>query len=354
MRLAGALPVVAELPVFSEVGYGTMAFPDWLVRAVIARTQAHHHDPGPYVTWIHPQPFLNGDRGWLGPHINLNHLGEHIDWCHEMAHRTLTTVGIWNAGADHANPNLMDDLIPPAVTADANALFREGTGTKTCPSGAAASGRCRGFCTNDPYERDTQHSFIYVLEAYLLDGDGLRDLIWDDLRAGSDLLQRKYDWVRRHVFGGAEFRRSAAPLVLVALTNLHSGKALDVAGRDLGDHAGLQQYSPHGGDNQRWTLQTDQEGRVQLTARHSGKCLDVADSSREDGARVQLFTCHRGANQLWRLVPDGHGAVEIVAEHSGKCLEVAGWSTADRAVVQQYRRHGGANQKWRVDVVSPF
>lgn len=351
--LSGALPAVADLPVFSEVGYGTMAYPDWLVRAVVARTQAYHHDPGPYVTWIHPQAFQGGVRGWLGPHINLNHLGDHIDWVHEMAHRTLTTVGIWNAGASPANPNLMNDLIPPAVTAGANALFREGTGTKECPGGAAASGRCRGFCTNDPYERDTQHAFTYVLEEYLRDGDGLRDLVWDDLRAGSDLLQRKYDWVRHHVFGGAEFSRSAAPLTLVTLTNLHSGKALDVVGRDLGDHAGLQQYAPHAGDNQRWTLLTDQEGRAQLKARHSGKCLDVAYSGTEDGARVQLYTGHGRANQLWRLV-DGHGAVEIVAEHSGKCLEVAGWSTADRAVVQQYSRHGGANQKWRVDVVSPF
>ncbi|MCB0068768.1 MAG: RICIN domain-containing protein [Caldilineaceae bacterium] len=269
-----------------------------------------------------------------------------------MGHRLASSIGIWDKGAAHVNPNLMGDLIADAVVTDANSLFGTATNAAgTCDLGSAGGGRCRGFTgiAANYDAQSVQHAWIYIIYYYMKDADFLRQLAYDDLRAGVDLLKRKYDWVRRHIFRGVEFSRDNVPLPVATIINRHSGKALDVVKWDLNDHAALQQYAAHGGDNQRWALRPDGEGCYQLMAMHSGKCLDVAASSQADGAAVQLYSGHSGGNQKWSLIPDSQGYFEIVAKHSGKCLEVAGWGTADRAPVQQYARHGGANQKWRLD-----
>jgi Ricin-type beta-trefoil lectin domain-like len=77
------------------------------------------------------------------------------------------------------------------------------------------------------------------------------------------------------------------PMVVAA----HSGKCLDVAGGDTEDQANIQQFTTHGGDNQRWhqTLVGMSSGSpvsnglfpvVVLRAAHSGKALDVAGASK--------------------------------------------------------------------------
>ena len=342
------LPPVTELPVISEIGFGTMALPDWLMRPIFTRTMRSAGETGPYYTWVHTQQI----RAYFGPHLNIDFAADYLVWHEEMGHRLASSIGIWDKGAAHVNPNLMGDLIADAVVTDANSLFGTATNAAgTCDLGSAGGGRCRGFTgiAANYDAQSVQHAWIYIIYYYMKDADFLRQLAYDDLRAGVDLLKRKYEWVRRHIFRGAEFSQDNVPLPVATIINRHSGKALDVVKWDLNDHAALQQYAAHGGDNQRWALRPDGEGCYQLMAMHSGKCLDVAASSQADGAAVQLYSGHSGGNQKWSLIPDSQGYFEIVAKHSGKCLEVAGWGTADRAPVQQYARHGGANQKWRLD-----
>ncbi len=351
------VPAVTDLAVYSETGIGSMTYPDWLIREGVQRTLDHLGWGRPYFTWIHGQVFQNGSAAYYGPEINVNHLSRHLAWVHEMGHRLVSSAGIWSSGQGPSNPPLLGAILPAAATAAANTLFDTATDRAgTCHGDRDALGRCRGFDgTVGPDEiTGTQHALIYVMESYVRDGDLLRERAYDDLRAGDDLLLRKYEWIRDHLFHGAEFSALAAPLVVVALVNKHSGKALDVVGRDIEDHALVQQYAAHGGDNQRWALIPDGAGHYHLTAMHSGKCLDVASASAKDGATVQLYSRHEGANQKWSLVPDGSGHVEIVAEHSHKCLDVTGWGVSDGVRVQQYTRHGGDNQKWSVRHLARF
>jgi hypothetical protein len=348
------LPTVTEIPAFTEVGFGAITLPDWLMSLIFRRTMQNEGDPTcNYYTWIHTEPI----RAGFGPHLNIDYTMDYLTWHEEMGHRFATSLALWDEGAAHVNPNLMSDLIPDAIIKGATDLFGEWTNkAQTCTGGSDTSGRCRGFTgiTGNYDVMSRQHSWIYVIYHYMKDSNQLRQLAYDDLLNGVDLLKRKYDWVRMYIFRGVEFNKDNEPLPVVTIVNKHSGKALDVAGWSVSDHAIIQQYTFHGGDNQRWTLVPDGDGYYQLVAMHSGKCLDVAGSNLEDGAKIQLYTCHGGNNQKWALIADGHDHFEIVAKHSGKCLDVAASSTSDRASIQQYTRHGGANQKWKLEYASTF
>lgn len=348
------LPPITEIPAFTEVGFGTITLPDWLMSLIFRRTMQNAGDPtGHYYTWIHTERI----RAGFGPHLNIDYAMDYLTWHEEMGHRLASSLALWDDGAAHVNPNLMSDLFSDPVINEATNLFGQWTnGASRCQAGADTSGRCRGFTgVGGNYDvTSRQHSWIYVIFLYMKDSNLLRQLAYDDLRAGIDLLKRKYDWVRKYIFRGVEFKKDNEPLPVVSIVNKHSGRALDVAGWSVFDHANIQQYTFHGGDNQRWTLVPDGDGYYQLVAMHSGKCLDVAGSSQENSAKIQLYTCHGGDNQKWALIPDGDGHFEIVAKHSGKCLDVTAWSTTDRAAIQQYTRHGGANQKWKLEYAVTF
>jgi hypothetical protein len=355
--LPSPTPRVTDLAVYSETGYGSMTYPDWFIRGGVRRTLDHLGWNRPYFTWVHGQVFLHRSAAFYGPELNVNHLSSYLDWFHEMAHRLVSSAGIWNSvnRARPDNPPLLNTLIPAAVIQTANTLFDTDTDPGlTCRGDRDETGRCRGF--DGLYGRDeiggTQHALIYLMQSYLLDGDRLRERLYDDLRAGNDLLLRKYRWIRDYIFRGAEFRRHSEPLIVVSLINKHSGKALDVVNWNLQERAQVQQYAAHGGENQRWALLPDGSGHYHLAAMHSGMCLDVASASKENGAAIQLYTRHQGTNQKWSLVPDGNGYVEIVAAHSNKCLDVVNWGTSDRVRVQQYLRQGADNQKWSLKHVT--
>jgi hypothetical protein len=348
----------------SEVGFGTIAFPNWLMSAMFKPIMQYERDPsGYYYTWIHTKRIT----AYFGPHMNMDWATAYLVWLHELGHRFATSLALWNDGGEKDSPNLMSDLFPDSLIKGASELFGKWTNTaKTCKGGSDGA-RCRGFTDEsqqldangqlipqryDVYDR--QHSFILPLCSYIGDSDKLRQLAYDDLREGVDLLKQKYAWIRKYIFRGVEFKKDNEPLPVVSIVNKHSGKALDVANWNVNDHADIQQYTFHGGDNQRWALVPDGDGNYQLMAMHSGKCLDVASSSQENGAKIQLYTCHGGNNQKWTLVPDGDGHFEIVANHSGKCLDVTSWGTADGIAIQQYERHGGANQKWKLEYAVTF
>jgi hypothetical protein len=349
------LPPITEIPAFTEVGFGTITLPDWLMSLIFRRVMKYEGNPsGRYYTWIHTKQ----TGPYFGPHLNIDYLMDYLSWHEEIGHRLATNLALWDEGAKHVNPHLMSDLFPYPITNEAAKLFGQWTTYKSspCKGGADTNGRCRGFTgiAGNYDVNSLQHSWIYIIYFYMKDADQLRKMAYEDIRAGIDLLKRKYEWIRKYIFRGVEFNKDNEPLLVVKIVNKHSGKVLDVVDWIMDNHASIQQYKFHGGDNQCWAMMPDGEGYYQLVAMHSGKCLDVAGVSQENGAKVQLYDCHGGNNQKWKLIPDGDGYFEIVAKHSGKCLDVTAWSTNDRADIQQYARHGGANQKWKFEYVVTF
>jgi len=167
-----------------------------------------------------------------------------------------------------------------------------------------------------------------------------------DLSAGEHVVRLTME---ADLFNIDWFEFSAAGLVDGAtyqITNVTSGKALDVAAGSTQDGANVHQWEYVGGDNQHWTLEAVGDGTYRLLAAHSGKALDVAGISDQDGANVHQWAYVGGANQHWRIEPVGDGSYRLLADHSGKALDVSGAGTTDGTNVQQWPVNGNDAQHW--------
>ena len=90
------------------------------------------------------------------------------------------------------------------------------------------------------------------------------------------------------------------------IRNNYSGKVLDAAvgtGIDGGNNgANIQQWTYHGGDNQKWTLQMAGDGYFYIRSKlDTNLVLDLLYGSTDNGTNIQLCSFHGGENQQWYL-----------------------------------------------------
>ncbi|MFE1774733.1 RICIN domain-containing protein [Streptomyces sp. NPDC059008] len=143
------------------------------------------------------------------------------------------------------------------------------------------------------------------------------------------------------------------------LTNVGSGKVLDILGDEHESGANVGQYTRHGGPNQQWTFKAvrragrpspwDVTGQYEITSKASGLFLDVDKAGLQDTANIQQWTGNGGTNQRWWVSPLGDGVFVISSVLSGKAVDVAGMSTDNSANVQQYTFNDTDAQKWRLE-----
>jgi hypothetical protein len=70
---------------------------------------------------------------------------------------------------------------------------------------------------------------------------------------------------------------------------------MEVEGASTADGAAVDQFTSNAGTNQRWTLHHDGAGYFRLTNVNSGKVLDVPSSSTADGAKLIQFTSNNSS-----------------------------------------------------------
>ncbi|MEV7930996.1 RICIN domain-containing protein [Kitasatospora sp. NPDC088779] len=137
------------------------------------------------------------------------------------------------------------------------------------------------------------------------------------------------------------------------LTNVGSGKALDLLGPEGKAGANVGQNTAHGGTGQRWRLTpvTADEvftGEYEITSEAGGKILDVSGRKVANGTNVQVWDYSGFYTQRWWLTPAGDGVFVVSSRHSGKALDVHGASTSDGANVQIWECNGTDAQNWRI------
>ena len=182
------------------------------------------------------------------------------------------------------------------------------------------------------------------------------------------------------------------------ITNVNSGKVLDVWNGDAHNNAVVQQYSANGSNAQRWYIRDSGTGYYlqsalgnwvldlrggntangtpirlytpdgsvsQLFVVSSSKVavpvdtavtitsagntslgFDVPDASTANGARIQLYTSNDTDAQKFRFEKAGNGTYSIANVNSNKVLDVYGGSSADGATLQQYSGNGTVAQQW--------
>jgi hypothetical protein len=165
------------------------------------------------------------------------------------------------------------------------------------------------------------------------------------------------------------------------ITNVNSGKCLDVENGSMNDNANVQQFMCLGQTNQKWYIRNNllhsAKGRpfdstplrwfdFILFADHSGKCLDIEAAGSSTNVQQYRFwpgpfSIQRGEapNQWWYLVPAPGGDSYYIInnrdwhhrrdeESINLALDVENASPEDNANVQVYPFHGGTNQMWRI------
>ena len=185
------------------------------------------------------------------------------------------------------------------------------------------------------------------------------------------------------------------------VTNLRSGKVLDVADGSVQPGSNVQQWSGWGGDAQKWAVRDNGDGSYSLVCKANGlaldldgtasgsnaqawtpsadrsqsfslepasgqrtvpdgtyvvstgldrgKVLDVSGGSVSDSARIQIYESNMTNAQAFRFTFDEKtGYYEIANVGSGKVLDAAGGSSADGTRVQQYSSNGTMAQRWSV------
>jgi thermitase len=134
------------------------------------------------------------------------------------------------------------------------------------------------------------------------------------------------------------------------VTNVNSGKCLDVKDASTANLAAVQQSGCSNGDNQKWRIESLGSGLYKLKAMHSGRLLSVSGgvpANQADGAKTIQWDDGTYNDQKWAIQPSGSG-YQLKVLHTGKCLDVYNWSTADGQQLQQWPCNGATAQQFKL------
>ena len=151
--------------------------------------------------------------------------------------------------------------------------------------------------------------------------------------------------------GGSGGTPAQIPEGTYRVTNVNSGKLLEVANAATSDGANVRQYGDTGCSCQEWNVSANGDGTYTFANANSGKLLEVANVDTSDGANVRQYSDTGCGCQDWTVVDNGDGTYRLEAAHSGKVAEVYEGSGADGANVNQWTWNGGAWQRWTLQQV---
>lgn len=182
------------------------------------------------------------------------------------------------------------------------------------------------------------------------------------------------------------------------ITNVNSGKALDVLNAVPGNSAVVQQYEPNGSAAQRWFIRNANPGyylqsalgnwvldlagaatangtaialyepngtnaqRFLLSSVDTGipvnttvkiasavnnnLVMDVVNASTANAVAIQLYGWNDTDAQKYRFTEVGNGVYQIINVKSGRLVEIAGGATGNGGTIQQYESNGTQVQRW--------
>lgn len=212
-----------DRPVATELGFALWMLPHWFDRTLFAAQAQFYCANEPYRTsWIgsgrvsdpcssakmpvivKTTPGIYFCRGiWIGDNNSAIRIFE------ELGHYASQAMGIGDDSPAPGSVNATRTGIALSALNTAFDLYNEGR--SSCDRSVP---RCTGFTgiASNYDATSREHSFLYVVYYYLLDGAQLRSWVDEDLDAGSDLLQRKYNWVKTNLFRGVEFNQNSEPM----------------------------------------------------------------------------------------------------------------------------------------------
>lgn len=119
-----------------------------------------------------------------------------------------------------------------------------------------------------------------------------------------------------------------------------------------GDVWFLQQFVCNGGDNEHWSFESKESGKVIIhSALSPGFCFDLSQGATSPKTHIQLYPCHGGPNQQFVIRPVNDGTAEISpALAPDEVIDVENGTSNAQAAIQLFPRQNSANQHWRFSV----
>lgn len=132
----------------------------------------------------------------------------------------------------------------------------------------------------------------------------------------------------------------------------HSGKAVEVKNGSMADSALVVQNTYSFLSNQHWIINRISGTDYKITNLLSGKVMDVVGNAITDGAKIEQRTwSDTDQAQVWVIKDRENGTFNIVGKQSQKSLEVPGSNTADGVAMNLFRWTDGANQIFKIEPV---
>ena len=120
------------------------------------------------------------------------------------------------------------------------------------------------------------------------------------------------------------------------------GRVLDVASRRDGQEVTL--WSQNGGGNQKWAIESQEDGWFVVRNCRTKKVLDA--SGKTDSGPVVQWRSNGGSHQRWRAIPAGDGWFYLRSK-AGLYLDVRWGDNYDGAPIQTWNFCGTPSQKFR-------
>lgn len=130
------------------------------------------------------------------------------------------------------------------------------------------------------------------------------------------------------------------------ITNVLSGKPMEVENASQDDGANIIQWDYLGGENQQWDVTNLGNGYYSIRAAHTGKSIDVFEWNADDGAEARQWEWLNGDNQHWAIDSVGNGQFAIISRFADTALEVFDFSTDNGGDIRLWTYWGGDSQRW--------
>lgn len=129
---------------------------------------------------------------------------------------------------------------------------------------------------------------------------------------------------------------------------------LDLAGAATANGTAIALYEPNGTNAQRFLLSSVNAGiPVNTTVKiasaiNSNLVMDIAGGATGNNVAVQLYGWNDTDAQKYRFAEVGNGVYQITNVKSGRLVEIAGGATGNGGTIQQYAANGTQAQRWVV------
>ncbi|MCS3795096.1 RICIN domain-containing protein [Niastella sp. OAS944] len=133
----------------------------------------------------------------------------------------------------------------------------------------------------------------------------------------------------------------------------HSNKAVEVKNGSTADGALVAQNTYSFLSSQHWIISPISGTDYKITNLLSGKVMDVVGNAITDGAKIeQRNYANNDEAQVWTIKDRENGTYNIVGKQSQKSLDVPGSNTADGVAMDISRWTDGPNQIFRIEPVT--